>query len=76
MAASGVSALPEIGGEAAAYFDPENVEDMAAKIILVLGDDRLRASLQAKGRERAAAFTWLKTARETLSFYRRILERR
>ena len=76
VAASGVSALPEIGGEAAAYFDPENVEDMAAKIILVLGDDRLRASLQAKGRERAAAFTWLKTARETLSFYRRILERR
>jgi glycosyltransferase involved in cell wall biosynthesis len=75
VAASGVSALPEIGGEAAVYFDPENVEDMAAKIILILGDDRLRASLQTKGRERAKAFTWQKTARETLAFYRDILER-
>lgn len=76
VAASGVSALPEIGGEAAVYFDPENAEDMAAKIILILGDDRLRASLQAKGRERAKAFTWQKTARETLSFYRQILRGR
>lgn len=76
VAASGVSALPEIGGEAAVYFDPENVEDMAAKIILILGDARLRASLQAKGRERAKAFTWQKTARETLSFYRQILRGR
>jgi len=75
VAASGVSALPEIGGEAAVYFDPENVEDMAAKIILILADDRLRASLQAKGRERAKAFTWQKTARETLAFYREILAR-
>ncbi|MCX6562024.1 MAG: glycosyltransferase family 1 protein [Candidatus Aminicenantes bacterium] len=75
VAASGVSALPEIGGEVAVYFDPENVEDMAAKIILILADDRLRASLQAKGRERAKAFTWQKTARETLAFYREILAR-
>jgi glycosyltransferase involved in cell wall biosynthesis len=35
----------------------------------------LRASLQTKGRERAKAFTWQKTARETLAFYRDILER-
>lgn len=73
VAASGVSALPEIGGDAVVYFDPESAEDMAAKIILILNDDELRTSLRTMGIERARAFTWEKTARETLAFYRRIL---
>ncbi|MCJ7563970.1 MAG: glycosyltransferase family 4 protein [Candidatus Aminicenantes bacterium] len=72
VAASGVSALPEIGGDAAVYFDPESPEDMAAKIMLLLEDAGLRESLKAKGRERAKIFTWEKTAEETLDFYRAI----
>ena len=39
VAASGVSALPEIGGDAALYFDPEDADDMAEKIIAVLKDE-------------------------------------
>jgi glycosyltransferase involved in cell wall biosynthesis len=74
VAASGVSALPEVGGDAAVYFQPEDPEDMAAKIMLLLEDAGLRESLKAKGRERAKIFTWEKTAEETLNFYRAIAE--
>ena len=74
VAASGVSALPEVGGDAAVYFQPEDPEDMAAKIMLLLEDAGLRESLKAKGRERAKIFTWEKTAEETLDFYRAIAE--
>ncbi len=76
VAASGVSALPEVGGDAALYFQPEDPEDMAAKIILLLKDKGLRESLKAKGRERAKVFTWEKTAEETLDFYQAIAGRR
>jgi glycosyltransferase involved in cell wall biosynthesis len=75
-AASDVSALPEVGGDAALYFRPEDPEDIAAKIIRLLSDEDLRALLRARGRERARAFTWEKTAAETLAFYGTVLGRR
>jgi glycosyltransferase involved in cell wall biosynthesis len=75
-AASDVSALPEVGGDAALYFRPEDPEDIAAKIIRLLSDEDLRAALRARGRERARAFTWEKTAAETLAFYGTVLGRR
>ena len=74
-AVSGVSALPEVGGDAALYFRPEDPEDIAAKIIRLLSDEDLRTTLRARGRERARAFTWEKTASETLAFYRTVLGR-
>lgn len=75
-AVSDVSALPEVGGDAALYFRPEDPEDIAAKIIRLLSDEDLRAALRARGRERARAFTWEKTAAETLAFYGTVLGRR
>jgi glycosyltransferase involved in cell wall biosynthesis len=75
-AASGVSALPEVGGEAAIYFRPEDPADIAAQIVRLLTDQDLRASLRARGRERARSFTWEKTAAATLAFYGEVLGRR
>jgi glycosyltransferase involved in cell wall biosynthesis len=75
-AAAGVSALPEIGGDAALYFDPKNPEDIAEKIIRILEDEELRQSLRSRGIERARAFRWEKTAEETLGFYRLVWEAR
>lgn len=74
-AVSGVSALPEVGGDAALYFRPEDPEDIAAKIIRLLSDGDLRTALRARGLDRARAFTWEKTATETLAFYRTVLGR-
>ena len=71
-AVSGCSALPEIGREAAAYFDPSNAEEMAAAIGALLGDEAGRRAMGEKGRRRAADFDWRRTAAETLEFYRTV----
>jgi glycosyltransferase involved in cell wall biosynthesis len=67
IASSNAGSLPEIGGEAAVYFDPLNTEDMAAKMATALTDGDLRKTLVEGGRRRASTFSWEKTARETLN---------
>jgi len=66
---SKTSALPEVAQDAALYFHPEDPEDMADKLILVLKDEELRKALREKGKKRALDFDWHKAAAETLSFY-------
>ncbi|MEZ5393361.1 MAG: glycosyltransferase family 1 protein [Bryobacterales bacterium] len=50
------SSLPEIGGEAALYFDPISVEQAADAIARVWTDEALRTSLIEKGRSRVQSF--------------------
>jgi len=64
--ASNTSCLPEISGNALAYFDPLSVEDMAAYMHAALRDSDLRQSLRQKGINRAREFTWERCARQTL----------
>jgi glycosyltransferase involved in cell wall biosynthesis len=63
------SSLPEVGGEAALYFDPENGEALRSQVSQVLRDALLRERLVQAGRERARAFSWERTARETRGVY-------
>jgi glycosyltransferase involved in cell wall biosynthesis len=63
------SSLPEVGGEAGVYFDPESVDDMAAAILKLGTDEELRASMARAGRERAARFTWDRSAELTAAVY-------
>ena len=74
-AVSRSGALPEIGGGAAVYFDPDSPSDMADQIVRVLTDRGLRESLRRSGPIRAAEFRWEKTAAQTLDFYREVLGR-
>jgi glycosyltransferase involved in cell wall biosynthesis len=60
------SSLPEVAGDAAAWFDPADDEGLAAAIARVLSDDGLRAAMSAAGIRRAAEFSWDDTARRTL----------
>jgi glycosyltransferase involved in cell wall biosynthesis len=71
VACSRASALPEVAGEAARYFDPYSVPDIARVLIELLGDHELAARLAALGRERELQFTWRKTAEGTLESYAR-----
>jgi glycosyltransferase involved in cell wall biosynthesis len=64
--ASNTSCLPEISGNALAYFDPLSVEDMAASMQKALRDSGLLIGLQQKGIARAREFSWEHCARETL----------
>jgi len=64
---SNVSSLPEAGGDAALYIDPENVDDIKEKMEKLLKDDKLKEDLVKKGREHIKKFSWEKAAKETLS---------
>ena len=72
---SRAASLPEIAGEAAEYFDPEDVASIAAAIVRVAGDPALRASLVRRGTERVAQFSWERAARETLAVYESAIAR-
>lgn len=68
--------LPEVAGDAAAYFDPNDLESLDQAIDRVLGDGgELRAKMVHHGRLRAADFSSEKTALETAAVYRNVLER-
>lgn len=71
--AARATALPETGGEAAAYFEPADGDDFAHQLQRLLADPERRAALAAAGRERAAAFSWEATARATAAVYRELL---
>jgi glycosyltransferase involved in cell wall biosynthesis len=64
--------LPEIGGEAALYFDPANIDEMAATLLRVIDDPSLRQKLIAAGAERVKHFSWDRSARETVDLYKRV----
>lgn len=64
--ASSTSCLPEISGNALAYFDPLSVEEIAACMQTVLRDSALSLRLRQKGIDRAREFTWERCARQTL----------
>ncbi len=67
------SALPEIGGEAAVYFDPKDAESLQEALRRVLEDAALRRELVARGRARVRTFTWQRTCAATAAVYRRAL---
>jgi glycosyltransferase involved in cell wall biosynthesis len=65
------SSLPEIGGDAALYFDPMDADALAAQLERVVSDSALREELARKGRARAAEFRWEDAAEKTLEVLRR-----
>lgn len=67
VAASNVSSLPEVGGDAVSYFDPSEPASIAESIWGVLAHPSHAADLAARGLVRAREFTWKRTARETLA---------
>jgi glycosyltransferase involved in cell wall biosynthesis len=73
VACSDRSSLPEVAGDAALLFDPENVDAITAAIERLLFDRELAKRLAQAGRERAATYSWESTAAMTVASYRRAL---
>ena len=65
------TSLPEVVGDAAESVDPFDVHDIASGIRRVIEDDAWRATLEARGLERAKLFDWHETARHTLEVYKK-----
>ena len=57
IACSETTSLPEVAGDAAAYFDPRIPTAISAAIVALVGDEDLRKRLIASSRERGAAFS-------------------
>jgi glycosyltransferase involved in cell wall biosynthesis len=71
VACSNRGSLPEVAGDAALEFDPDQPRSIADAIETLLTDRDETTRLAAAGRERAAQFTWEKTAQATVEVYRR-----
>lgn len=71
---SRAASLPEVGGDAAEYFDPTNEEEFIALIDSVLSENGIdREAMILKGHENAKRFSWDKTFRETVEVYKDLL---
>ncbi len=68
---SNASCMPEVYGDAAAYFDPLDESDIAKQIENLLDDPQKRAELSKRGLEHVKKFSWQKTATQTLEVYKK-----
>ncbi len=72
---SGLSSLPEVGGDAVLYVDPRSVADIARGLAELLADPPLRARLAGRARRRAGEFSWSAFAQEVLHALRHAASR-
>ena len=73
VACSNATALPEVAGHAALYFDPNDAQAIAGALHRLLTDAALRERLRKAGPQQARRFSWETTARATLASYERAL---
>jgi glycosyltransferase involved in cell wall biosynthesis len=73
VACSNTSSFPEVAGDAAEYFDPDDAESIAAALLAVLDSGDRSSALISKGRVRAHLFSWDQCARETYDCYRVVM---
>ena len=66
--------MPEILGDAAIYFNPNNPEEMAEKMKLVLTDKKLYNELREKGFKQIRKYSWEKMGKETMEIYKKVLK--
>ena len=69
---SNAGSLPEVAGNAAILLDPEDVNGFTDKIHEVLTDPATIANMSEKGIIQSSRFSWLNTARKTLSIYKEL----
>ena len=70
---SNTSSLPEIAGDAASFFDPNDLSSISKSINKIISSNDLRSSLIKKGNKRLEMFSWNKCALETLNVYKKMI---
>lgn len=75
--ASNKASMPEIYGQHAIYFNPENIKDIVKKINFVLNlQPAIRQDRIKQAKKHAATYSWEKTAKETIKIYESCLNLR
>jgi alpha-1,3-rhamnosyl/mannosyltransferase len=72
VACAYASSLPEVVGDAALFFEPRQIQDIARALSELLNDETLRARLRERGMARARQFSWERVARETRQVYQTV----
>ncbi len=76
IACSNTTAIPEVVGNAAEYFDPSNLNSIKRAINRLLKDEKLRQKLSQKALRRAKDFSWKKTGEKTLAVIKDVMASR
>lgn len=71
---SDISSMPEVGGDAALYVNPRNIDEIKEKLKELLNNQKLREDLIKKGLSQAQKFSWKKAAEQTETVYRRLVK--
>jgi glycosyltransferase involved in cell wall biosynthesis len=71
--AAETSSVPEVVGDAALLFDPEDLEDLARQLDRVISGKSLRAGLIERGQLRATRFSWDAMAKAVYEGYLSII---
>jgi glycosyltransferase involved in cell wall biosynthesis len=72
---SNTSSMPEVIGDAAEYFNPNEVEEMQGALEKVIGSNDLQKNLINLGLKNVDRFSWRKCATDTLDVYRKLMGR-
>ena len=72
VACSNSTSLPEIAEDAAVYFNPYSIKDIANKIYSLINNKELRDTLLLKGNIRIQNFSWIKCADETITAIKKL----
>lgn len=67
------SSLPEVGGDAALYFDPESVPSLVERLAEVIENKALADDMKTRGLNRIKLFSWENTALKTIETYKKAL---
>lgn len=66
--------LPEVGGNAAVYFDPTNINQFVSVVLEILNNRSLQDKLSKLGLKQAKKFNWKKVAMQTIDVYSRVIK--
>jgi len=75
VACSNTSSMPEVADGAGLLFDPHKSGEITRALKDILLDSELRGRMERLGLQRAAGFTWKKSARATLDVYKEVVNR-
>ena len=73
---SNTSAMPEVADGAAILFNPHSTTEMTRAMADLLRDAELRSRMERLGQQRAAHFSWQKSAQTTLDVYYEVAARK
>ncbi|MGD2169755.1 MAG: glycosyltransferase family 1 protein [Chlamydiota bacterium] len=71
--ASKAASIPEVGGEAAMYFDPHDPSELSTKLKILSFNKDLQKNLIDKGKKQIQNFSWEKAAKEHIKLFEGLL---